>query len=94
MSLSTHFEVKATLYYRVHDAEMYGGLGAVGFAKQSFGLLPDAQLENFDDTMAMRCRASMAEMLHVPPEKLDFMTAEEYERESEEDEEDEEDYDE
>ena len=29
-------------------------------------------------------------MLHVPPEKLDFMTAEEYERESE----DEEDYDE
>ena len=88
MSLYTHFEVKATLYYRVHDAEMYGGLGTVGFAKQSFGLLPDAQLENFDDTMAMSCRASMAEMLNVPPEKLDFMTAEEYERESEEDEED------
>ena len=89
MSLSTHFEVKVTLYYRVHDAEIYGGTGSVGFAKQSFKLLPDARLENFDDTMAMSCRASMAEMLHVPPEKLDFMTAEEYERESE-DEEDEE----
>lgn len=87
MSLSPYFEVKATLYYRVHDAEMYGGLGTVGFAKQSFGLLPDAQLENFDDTMAMSCRASMAEMLLVPPEKLDFMTAEEYEHESEEEDE-------
>ena len=92
MSLSAHFEVKATLYYRVHDAELYGGPGSIGLAKQSFELLPDAQLENFDDTMAMSCRASMAEMLHVPPEKLDFMTAEEYERESEDD--DEEDYDE
>lgn len=90
MSLSTHFEVKATLYYRVHDAELYGGPGSIGLAKQSFELLPDARLENFDDTMAMNCRASMAEMLHVPPEKLDFMTAEEYERESEDDEEDEE----
>lgn len=95
MSLSTHFEVKATLYYRIHDAEIYGGPGSIGLAKQSLGLLPDAQMENFDDTMAMSCRASMAEMLHVPPENLDFMTAEEYEREiEEEDEEDEEDYDE
>lgn len=90
MSLSPHFEVKATLYYRVHDADIYGGLGTVGFAKQSFELLPDARLENFDDTMAMNCRAGTAEMLHVPPEKLDFMTAEEYERESEDEEEDEE----
>ncbi|MDY3691804.1 MAG: hypothetical protein SO072_07525 [Dysosmobacter sp.] len=90
MSLSTHFEVKVTLYYRVHDAEIYGGTGSVGFAKQSFKLLPDARLENFDDTMAMSCRASMAEMLHVPPEKLDFMTEEEYERESEDEEDDDE----
>lgn len=92
MSLSPHFEVKATLYYRVHEAEIYGGPGSIGLAKQSFGLLPDARLENFDETMAISCRASMAEMLHVPPENLDFMTAEEYEREIEE--EDEEDYDE
>lgn len=88
MSLSPHFEVKATLYYRVHEAEIYGGPGSIGLAKQSFGLLPDARLENFDETMAISCRASMAEMLHVPPENLDFMTAEEYERETEEDEED------
>lgn len=88
MSLSSHFEVKATLYYRVHDAEIYGGPGSIGLAKQSFGLLPDARLDNFDETMAISCRASMAEMLHVPPENLDFMTAEEYERETEEDEED------
>lgn len=65
--LSPHFEVRATLYYRVHDAELYGGPGSTGLAKQAFELLPDAQLGNFDDAMAMSCRASMAQMLHVPP---------------------------
>lgn len=84
--LSPHFEVRATLYYRVHDAELYGGPGSTGLAKQAFELLPNAQLGNFDDTMATSCRTSMAQMLHVPPENLDFLTAEEYERESEEDE--------
>lgn len=82
--LSPHFEVRATLYYRVHDAELYGGPGSTGLVKQAFELLPDAQLGNFDDAMATSCRASMAQMLHVPPENLDFLTAEEYERESEE----------
>lgn len=33
--------------------------------------------------MAVDCKSSMAAMLNVPPEKLEFMTAEEYERESE-----------
>ncbi len=83
--LSPHFAVKATLYHRVHDAELYGGPGSIGLAKQAFELLPDAQLRNFDDAVAASCRASMAQMLHVPPENLDFLTAEEYERESEED---------
>ena len=81
MSFSSNFEVKATLYFRVHDAELYGG--TVGFAKQSFELIPGAKLENFNDIMAIDCKSSMAAMLNVPPEKLEFMTAEEYERESE-----------
>lgn len=83
MSFSSNFEVKATLYFRVHDAELYGGPGTVGFAKQSFELIPGAKLENFNDIMAIDCKSSMATMLNVPPEKLEFMTAEEYERESE-----------
>ena len=66
MSFSSNFEVKATLYFRVHDAELYGGPGTVGFAKQ-----------------AIDCKSSMAAMLNVSPEKLEFMTAEEYEHESE-----------
>lgn len=90
MSLSPHFELKLTLYYRVHDAEMYGGPGSIGYAKQAFGLLPSSKPEDFDDNVALGCRESMAIMLHVPPEKLEFLTAEEYERESEDDEEDEE----
>lgn len=81
MSFSSNFEVKATLYFRVHDAELYGGPGTVGFAKQSFKLIPGAKLEDFNDIMAIDCKSSMAAMLNVPPEKLE--TAEEYERESE-----------
>lgn len=83
MSFSSHFEVKATLYFRVHDAELYGGPGTIGFAKQSFELTPDAQLENLSDIIAVDCKSSMAAMLNISPEKLEFMTAEEYERESE-----------
>lgn len=49
MSFSSNFEVKATLYFRVHDAELYGGPGTVGFAKQSFELIPGAKLEDFND---------------------------------------------
>lgn len=82
--LSPHFEVKATLYYRVHDAALYGGPGSIGLSKQTFVLLPDAQSENLDDVMAENCRARIARLLRVPPEKIDFLSAEEYERESEE----------
>lgn len=83
--LSSHFEVKATLYFRVHDAEVYGGPGFVGYAAQSFHLLPDSLLSSFDDQVADGFRASMADMLKVAPEKLEFITAEEYERETEDD---------
>ena len=52
-------------------------------SRRLFELIPGAKLENFNDIMAIDCKSSMAAMLNVPPEKLEFMTAEEYERESE-----------
>ena len=63
MSFSSNFEVKATLYFWVHDAELYGGPGTVGFAKQSLKLIPGAKLEDFNDIMAIDCKSSMAAML-------------------------------
>ena len=60
MSFSSNFEVKATLYFRVHDADLYGGPGTVGFAKQSFELIPGAKLEDLNDIMAVDCKSSMA----------------------------------
>ena len=83
MFFSSIFEVKASLYFRVHDAELYCGLGTIGFSKQSFELIPGAKLEDLNDIMAVGCKSSMAAKFNVPPEKLEFMTAEEYERESE-----------
>ncbi len=82
--LSPHFEVNAALYFRVYDAEIYGGHGSVGYAMQKVQLLPDSVLSSFDDQVAGRMRTSMSDMLKVPPEKLEFITGEEYEQETEE----------
>ena len=85
MNFSEHFEVTATLYFRVHDAELHGGEGCVGYAKQAVTLTPKATLEDLSDAAANGLRHSMAVMLHVPPEKLEYITREEYERETEDD---------
>ena len=88
MGFSNRFEIKASLYFRVHDSEWYGGQGSVGYAKQSFTLTPEANLDSFSDDVADGLRADNAKMLGVPPEKLEYITADEYECETEEDDED------
>ena len=89
MGFSNRFEVKISLYFRVHDSEIYGGPGSIGYAKQSFTLTPEANLDRFSDDVADGLKADNAKMLGVPPEKLDYITADEFERETEEDDEDE-----
>lgn len=90
MIFSEKFEVTIALHYRVHDAEIYGGEGSVGYAEQKLTLTPDATPENLSDAAADVLRHSMAEMLGVPAEKLEYITGEEYERETEDEEADEE----
>lgn len=85
MSMSPHFEVKANLYFRVHDSDWYGGEGSVGYAKQSYTLNPDAKLESFDEAMAESVKESFAKMLGVPTEKLEYVSAQEYEEATDDD---------
>lgn len=89
MIFSEKFEVTIALHYRVHDAEIYGGEGSVGYAAQKLTLTPDATLGNVSDAAAERLRSEMAGCLGVPAEKLEYITTAEYEAETE-DEEDEE----
>lgn len=84
--LSPYFEVKATLFFRIHDSVLYGGSGSVGYSSQTFTLLPTADLNAFNDARAEACRIDTANMLGVPVEKVDYITGDEYDRETEDDE--------
>lgn len=84
MSLSSHFDVKANLYFRVRDAEIYGGPGTVGYGRKSIELLSSDKLEDLNDTIAMGCLENTAAKLNISPEQLEFISAEEYERENDE----------
>lgn len=78
--ISKYFDVKVTLYFRIHDSEMYGGVGSIGYAKQTFDHCKAA--ENCTNKAAEICRSDMAKTLGVASVKLDFLSFEEYEAES------------
>lgn len=82
-----HFEVKVSLYFRIHDSELYGGPGSVGFARQSMYMLPSgtANMGGLTDEYADKFRVELAEFVGVPSDKVQFITREEYERETGED---------
>ena len=80
-----------TLYYRIHDAELYGGPGSIGYASQAFTITNPASLDEWGDETADLLRAGLAKDLHVAPENLEYITAAEYEVETEEDDDDEDD---
>ena len=84
------FEVKVSLYFRIHDSALYGGPGSEGYAKQSMYANPDgtAKLEDLTGPYAAKIRAEMADLCGVAPEQVEYITREVYERETEEDDDD------
>lgn len=87
---ASQFDVKVSLYFRVHDSSLYGGQGSEGYVEQSRYLSPAgaAKLEDLTSDHADAIRASMAAFLGVAPDKVEYITREEYERETEEDDDD------
>lgn len=81
------FEVKVSLYFRIHDEALYGGPGSEGYAQQSMYANPDgtAKLEDLTSDYADAIKSDMAEFFGVDPEQVEYITREVYERETEED---------
>ena len=71
-----HFDCSMSLFYKVHDSEIYGGTGSVGYAEQEFHGVLDA--EAFAAT-ENGMRENIAKFLGVPPEKCVFISRTEYE---------------
>mgnify|MGYP003291426590 CR=1 FL=1 len=85
MAISNKFDFKATLYFRIYDAPIYGGEGSVGYGSIAHDhvLYP----ENYDDELAESIRHSMALTCKVSDEKVEIISVEEYEEAVDEDEE-------
>lgn len=80
-----HFDCSMSLFYKVHDAEIYGGTGSVGYAEQEFHGVFDADaLAATENGM----REDMAKFLGVPSEKVVFISRTEYEEATKDEDED------
>lgn len=87
---SSHFEVKVSIYFRIHDSALHGGPGSEGYVSQSVFVLPDgtARLEDLTDSTAEKIKADVAKFCGVAPEQVEYISREIYERETREDDDD------
>lgn len=76
--------ITLSLYFEVHDAEMYGGKGTVGYANINVDLkvsaLANADLINYVEGQIQ----GVAEMCKVDKEKVIIISRTDYEKETEE----------
>lgn len=84
------FEVKVSLYFRIHGSSLYGGPGSEGYASHSVYISPlgTAELKDLTGPYADKIRAEMADFCGVSPEQVEYITREVYEQETEEDDDD------
>lgn len=79
-----HFEVKVSLYFRIHDSDLYGGPGSLGYASQSAYVNPAGatKLEDLTSDYADTVKSDMATCCGVSSDQVEYITREEYERET------------
>ena len=84
------FDVKVSLYFRVHDSALYGGPGSEGYAEYSMYVNTSGptKLEDLTGPYADKIRAEMADFCGLSPEQVGYITREVYEQETEEDDDD------
>lgn len=84
------FEVKVSLYFRIHDSALYGGPGSEGYASHSVYISPlgTAELKDLTETFADAIKKDMAACHGVSPDQVEYITREVYEQETEEDDDD------
>lgn len=81
------FEVKVSLYFRIHGSSLYGGPGSEGYASHSVYISPmgTAELKDLTEAFADAIKTDMAVCCGVDPDQVEYITREVYERETEED---------
>lgn len=83
--------VSLTFYFRVRNAEMWGGKGSVGYS--AFNMEECKNLNTLTENNIEDVRKSMANDLGVTVADVDFITKSEYELETADDDNDDEDFD-
>lgn len=77
--------ISAGLHFEVKDAEMYGGVGSIGYTAINLGGVRDvAQIT--DEYVEAQTQAT-ANFLHVPRSAVRLISKEEYDRETDDDDE-------
>ena len=80
-------DLKITLYFRVHDADIFGGPGSVGYTSQGFDHCTEPAAA--DAAFIKMCSAGTAKLCGVPEEAVEAVSWQEYEAETGEPDEDE-----
>lgn len=71
------------LYFEIHDSEMYGGKGSVGYANTNVDLKASGLAKvNIDDYLEKQ-KQGIAEMCKVDKEKVIIISRADYEKETE-----------
>lgn len=78
--ISKKFDITASLYFRIHNAELYGGAGSFGYAMVKYESCTAP--ENLDERTAEATRSYTARRAGVSVEDVEFIDRETYESET------------
>lgn len=68
--------IKASLYFRISDSELYGGVGSTGYSEISLGC--DYHKINISDDYIKSQIENIAKLTGVPVEKIEMISKDEY----------------
>lgn len=79
--ISNKFDVSISVYFRVRDAEIYGGSGSVGYMALTYHHLADPC--KLTDSLAEALRQHTAAIHGIPADHLEFISFSEYQAHTE-----------
>lgn len=79
--ISEKFDISARLCFRVHDADIHGGEGSIGYSSVTYMHIEAPELLN--DQAAETARAYTADAMGVPVNNVEIIDYETYEKETE-----------
>lgn len=82
-----NYDVHLNFYMRIHDAEMFGGKGSTGYLRQCIGHCQEFNSAK-TESAAKEAVSYASKVFEVSPDKIEFITYQEYQEETADDEED------